>query len=295
VTEQGEVIAARYFDEEIAYRNLEQIIHAVLLSSADLSRKNSMEERPDWAEAMETISQDAYATYRELVFEDPDFIQFFQEATPIGELASLNIGSRPPKRTASDRIEDLRAIPWVFSWMQSRITLPGWYGVGTSLTNFANKSPHNIELMQEMYYSWPFFTAMLDNSQMSLAKADMEIGAKYATLVTDQKIATRIYGAIRNEFEKTVNIINTITASKALLDNSPVLQKSIRLRNPYVDPISYIQVELLRRLRALPSDEEVAQVNNPSKTAEINEQRQELQAAVLLSINGVAASLKNTG
>jgi phosphoenolpyruvate carboxylase len=281
VTEQGEVIAARYFDEEIAYRNLEQIVHAVIISSAELPRTDNLDEQPDWVDAMEAMSKDALSAYRKLVFDDPDFVQFFQEATPIGELASLNIGSRPPKRTATDRIEDLRAIPWVFSWMQCRITLPGWYGVGTALDNFARASSSNLALLQKMYTKWPFFAATLDNCQMSLAKADMHIGAKYATLVKDQELADRIFGEIRKEYDTTVSIINRITNSAALLDNNRVLQNTIRLRNPYVDPLSYIQVELLRRLRALPPEE--------------SETSRELQASVLLSINGVAAGLKNTG
>jgi phosphoenolpyruvate carboxylase len=281
VTEQGEVIAARYFDEEIAYRNLEQIVNAVLLSSADLKRTDTITQQPEWADAMDIIADDALKAYRALVFDDPGFVTFFQETTPIGELASLNIGSRPPKRTATDRIEDLRAIPWVFSWMQSRITLPGWYGVGTALNNFARQSEDKLKLLQNMYESWPFFTATLDNCQMSLAKADMHIGGKYTTLAKDQELALRIFGDIRREYELTVAIINKTTKSKALLDSNPVLQNTIRLRNPYVDPISYIQVELLRRLRALGAEE--------------TNQKREMQANVLLSINGVAAGLKNTG
>ena len=289
VTEQGEVIAARYFDEEIAYRNLEQIVHAVLISSAELPRSDSFEERPEWVVAMDAISDTAFRAYRSLVFENRDFVRFFQEATPIGELASLNIGSRPPKRTASDRIEDLRAIPWVFSWMQSRITLPGWFGVGTALSSFAEQSAGNIGLLQDMYDSWPFFKATLDNCQMSLAKADMHIGSKYASLAKDRELSDRIFGSIKAEYEKTVTIVNKVTKSNALLDNSPV-----RLRNPYVDPLSYIQVDLLKRMRDLPSEDEVSALP-PQQQAECSAMRAELQAAVLLSINGVAASLKNTG
>jgi phosphoenolpyruvate carboxylase len=293
VTEQGEVIAARYFDEEIAYRNLEQVMHAVLVSSADLHRLEQANDKPAWSEAMNRISADAIQAYRSLVFDDPEFITFFQEATPIGELASLNIGSRPPKRTASDRIEDLRAIPWVFSWMQSRITLPGWYGVGTALGNFANESTNNVRMLQEMYLSWPFFTTTLDNCQMSLAKADMRIGARYATLVKNSELSNRIFGQIKAEYVRTVKVINLITKSDALLDNNPVLQNTIRLRNPYVDPISLIQVELLKRLRDLKPDNPLA--SNDNTTEDINQQIDDLRTAVLLSINGVAAGLKNTG
>ncbi len=285
ITEQGEVISSRYFDQEIAYRNLEQITHAVLTASAPGS-EGAKRENPDWAAVMDEVSDTAFTAYRSLVYGDPDFVRYFQEATPVGELAQLNIGSRPPKRTASDKIEDLRAIPWVFSWMQSRHTLPGWYGVGTALSAYADQSPAHLERLQTMYKQWPFFATTIDNAQMSLAKADMEIAARYAALVTDRAIADRIYGAIAAEYEKSVAVIRRITGLDALLDNQPVLQKSIRLRNPYVDPLSYLQVELLKRLRALPSDDN----SEETKIA-----RRDLRAAVLLSINGVAAGMKNTG
>ena len=223
-----------------------------------------------------------------LVYEDPDFVRFFQETTPIGELSQLNIGSRPPKRTASDRIEDLRAIPWVFSWMQSRYTLPGWYGLGTAMEQYASQSSENLERLQTMYREWTFFTTMLDNAQMSLAKADMDIAARYAGLVQDQAMGERLFATIREEYERCVAVLCRVTGREALLDNSPVLQKSIRLRNPYVDPLSHLQVELLRRLRAVPPSE-------PDEDVELHAQRRDLRAAVLLSINGVAAGLKNTG
>ena len=285
ITEQGEVIAARYFDQEIAYRNLEQIVHAVLMASAEQGSGNG-KTPPQWARAMDEVSDAAFHAYRALVYDDPQFVRFFQEATPVGELAQLNIGSRPPKRTSSDRIEDLRAIPWVFSWMQSRFTLPGWYGVGAALAGYADQSPAHLTRLREMYRRWPFFATMLDNAQMSLAKADLDIAARYARLVGDQAMAQRIYEKIAGEFRRSVDIICRITEQEALLDNQPVLQKSIRLRNPYVDPLSYLQVELLRRLRALPPE---------GDSEELKAQRRDLRAAVLLSINGVAAGVKNTG
>lgn len=288
ITEQGEVISSRYFDQEIAYRNLEQIVHAVLTASGPPAPNHggAGKENDEWAAVMDEVSDTAFTAYRALVYGDSDFVRYFQEATPIGELAQLNIGSRPPKRTASDRIEDLRAIPWVFSWMQSRHTLPGWYGVGTALTAYADQSPAHLERLQAMYKQWPFFATTIDNAQMSLAKADMEIAARYAALVTDETIRQRIYGAVAAEYEKSVAIISRITSLDALLDNQPVLQKSIRLRNPYVDPLSYLQVELLKRLRALPSGD---------ASEDIKIARRDLRAAVLLSINGVAAGMKNTG
>lgn len=293
ITEQGEVIAARYFDQEIAYRNLEQIVHAVLTASTQTSHPGQIAPRPEWARAMEAASTAAFAAYRGLVYDDPEFIRFFVEATPIGELAQLNIGSRPPKRTASDRIEDLRAIPWVFSWMQSRFTLPGWFGVGAGLGAFADESAENLDTLRRMYREWPFFTTTLDNTEMSLAKADMDIAERYVSLVRDKSAGERIFARIKAEYDASVRVVCAITQSDALLDKNPVLQKSIRLRNPYVDPLSYLQVELLRRLRALPSaagdeiDEDWRSI--------IHSQRQDLLSAVLLSINGVAAGMKNTG
>ncbi|HEY3781400.1 MAG TPA: phosphoenolpyruvate carboxylase [Fimbriimonadaceae bacterium] len=280
ITEQGEVISSRYFDEDIAYRNLEQIIDAVLIASAPVSRGPDTQQLEGWEKIVAGMSDQAFTKYRKLVAEDPDFVTFFYEATPINELSQLNIGSRPPRRTGSAKIEDLRAIPWVFSWMQCRVVLPGWYGLGTGLVSFAN-SPENLEQLKEMYRSWDFFSTMIDNAQMSLAKADMAIAAHYITLVKDQKMARRIFAELTNEFELTRTHILAITGQQHLLENTPVLQRSIRVRNPYVDPLSYLQVELLKRLRALkPKDEEV---------------RAKLLSGTLLAVNGIAAGLKNTG
>ena len=288
ITEQGEVIATRYSDEEIAARNLEQIVHAVLLSGASKRKSGSPSVAPpEWSEAMNALSDTAFHSYRALVYEDADFVRFFQQATPVGELSQLNIGSRPPKRTASDRIQDLRAIPWVFSWMQSRVTLPGWYGVGTALQAFIVQSDTHLALLQIMYKEWPFFATMLDNAQMSLAKADMDIASRYATLVTDISLSQRIFGKIKAEYALCIETICAVTNQHALLDNSPRLQRSITLRNPYVDPLSYLQVELLKRLRALSTGDDISD--------DQKEQRRDLRAAVLLSVNGVAAGLKNTG
>lgn len=288
ITEQGEVIAARYFDEDIAYRNLEQIVNAVISASAKIAYVDPDHE---WFAAMERMTAVSLKSYRDLVYEDPDFARFFHEITPIGELSQLNIGSRPPKRTSSDRIEDLRAIPWVFSWMQSRITLPGWYGLGTAIQSFIEESPQNIEVLRSMYRDWPFFAITIHNAEMSLAKADMDIAAKYASLMQNADVRDKIFQRITSEYRKTRDGICAIANVSALLDANPVLQKSIKLRNPYVDPLSYIQVELLARLRALPAEEDVPESDQNSN----RESRRNLRAAILLSINGVAAGLKNTG
>jgi len=282
MTEQGEVIAARYFDEEIAYRNLEQVVHAVLTSSNDEGHLD--EHSKQWEEAMDEMSKTSIESYRGLVYGDPDFLEFFHESTPIGELSQLNIGSRPPKRTASDRVEDLRAIPWVFSWMQSRYTLPGWYGLGSALSSYAGQSPAHLARLQKMYKEWAFFTTTLDNAEISLVKADMTIARKYASLVKNEAIRDRIFTQIEAEYERTVSAICLISGMSSLLDSNPVLQHSIRLRNPYVDPLSYLQIEFLRRFRELAANE-----------GDVEAERAELLSAVLLSVNGVAAGLKNTG
>lgn len=297
ITEQGEVIAFRYFEPDLAYRNLEQIVHAVLMASRpDQSlTTDTVAENPqlaDWERRMAAVAELSRAKYKGLVYDDPEFLGFFQAVTPIGELSQLNIGSRPPKRTGSSRIEDLRAIPWVFSWMQCRIVLPGWYGLGTGLKAFTETAPENAALLRQMYKSWEFFSTMIDNAQMSLAKADLHIAARYITLAGNVSAADRIFADLCAEYEETRAQILALTGQSELLDTTPVLQRSIQLRNPYVDPLSYLQVELLRRLRAMPEQAEPISGGDEDLR---REQRADLLAAVLLSINGIAAGLKNTG
>ena len=297
ITEQGEVIAFRYFEPDLAYRNLEQIVHAVLLASRpERSRIGGATDNDsrlyNWEREIASVAELSRAKYRGLVYDDPEFLGFFQAVTPIGELSQLNIGSRPPKRTGSSRIEDLRAIPWVFSWMQCRIVLPGWYGLGTALKSFTTAVPGNAAMLREMYQSWEFFSTMIDNAQMSLAKADLHIAARYVTLATNTNAAERIFADLCAEYEETLAQILALTGQAELLDATPVLQRSIQLRNPYVDPLSYLQVELLRRLRAHADHSEGKGANED----ELREaQRADLLSAVLLSINGIAAGLKNTG
>ncbi|MBA3943982.1 MAG: phosphoenolpyruvate carboxylase [Herpetosiphonaceae bacterium] len=276
LTEQGEVIFDRYGHPGIAARHLEQLVNALLLTTFDLHTKQVPET---WIAACDELADTSATVYRGLVYDHPRFLEYFHSATPITEIARLNIGSRPSSRGGSGRIEDLRAIPWVFAWMQSRHTLPGWYGLGSALTGYRDQ--HGADgraLLQEMYREWPFFRTLLDNAQMILAKADMRIARSYAALVEDHDLANEIWGRIEDEFELTTTAILEITGQAQLLDNAPTLQLSIERRNPYIDPLSVIQVELLCRLRAA-SDEDV----------------EALREAVLLSINGIAAGLKNTG
>jgi len=275
LTEQGEVIADRYGLPKIAHRHLEQVLHAVLL--AGLERR--ADPPKEWELALDRVAELSRKYYRKLVYETPSFIEYFRAATPINEISRLNLGSRPGSRKKSDRIEDLRAIPWVFSWMQNRHTLPGWYGLGYALESFAAEGNAQLALLQEMYERWPFFRTLLENAQMILGKADMQIAARYAELVPNRAVASDIFGEIQREYQRSSTIICRIAKINRLLDDSPVLQHSIDRRNPYVDPLSFIQVELLRRLR-----------NNPdaSQIAPLEEQ-------ILLTISGIAAGLKNTG
>lgn len=276
ITEQGEVISDRYGMPTIAYRHLEQVINAMLLAgTADPS-----DPPPDWEHALEWMAAASRRAYRALVYEHPDFLPFYRAATPIAEISRLQIGSRPASRTNSGRIEDLRAIPWVFSWMQSRYTLPGWYGLGTAMEQFVAERPdQHLELLRTMYREWPFFRTMIDSAQMILCKADMHIAEQYATLVPDERIAREVFAVIRAEYERTCRMIFDTAQISELLAETPVLQRSIARRNPYIDPMSYIQIELLRRLRADP--------HGPDHTA--------LEDEILLSISGIAAGLKNTG
>ena len=282
LTEQGEVINQKYGLPEIAARNLETTVSAVILASLNGPPPGGGPP-PGWASAMEFISQEAHRGYRSLVYEDPDFLTYFEGATPIEAISELNIGSRPARRSGNSRgIGDLRAIPWVFSWMQARHVLPGWYPLGSALTAFIAQDPAaHTTLLGEMYRAWPFFSSTIDNIQMAMAKADMEIARRYAALVADQTVAQRIFGLIAAEYARTLDVLRTVTGRSALLDNAPVLQSSIILRNPYVDPLSYIQVDLLPRLRACPPTEEAL--------------RMALREATHLTINGIAAGLRNTG
>jgi phosphoenolpyruvate carboxylase len=276
LTEQGESVTNRYTFPDIAHRHLEQIVHAVLLTSGQ--RPSYPEARGGaWQTAMSALSATAERSYRGFIQETPALLRYFNTATPINDIGRLNIGSRPTRRRASDSIADLRAIPWVFAWAQSRTELPGWYALGAALTTWAGEDAARWGLLQTMYRDWPFFTAMIDNAQVSMRKADMSIAAVYATL-SDCADCPEIYPALRAEFERTEAAILRLTGQSDLLDFAPWLQRAIRLRNPYIDPMNFIQVALLNRLRAATGNEAEA-----------------LHDVVLLSVNGIAAGLRSTG
>ncbi|MCM3713799.1 phosphoenolpyruvate carboxylase [Alkalihalobacillus oceani] len=279
ITEQGEVLSSRYLLEDIAYRNLEQAASALLSASAKVS--NEAEPRhfreKAWEEAMEEISRHSLKKYQQLVFGDSDFLTYFKQATPLRELGELNIGSRPMSRKNSERFEDLRAIPWVFAWTQCRQMLPAWYAAGTGLEAFAAKSDENLTLLQEMYQKWPFFQSTVNNLQMALMKADLSTAKEYITLVEDEAMANRIFADIQAEYKRTEDVLLKISGSKQLLDHTPNIQESVHRRNPYVDPLNFLQVNLIQKMR------------------ESDEQSDELLTEVLLTISGIAAGLVNTG
>jgi phosphoenolpyruvate carboxylase len=281
LTEQGEVISNKYGLPPIALRNLELVTSAVL----EATLRPGLHAQPPhdvarWESAIEELSRRAFASYRRIVYEEPGFLTFFQEATPIELLAEMRIGSRPAKRKATSAIEDLRAIPWVFSWTQSRFILPGWLGFGSALEGFHQEDPAGrLALLQDMYARFPFFRALVSNVEMTLAKADMAIARHYAEcLVGDAAVRDRIWGLLEAEYHRSVSMVLLITGEEALLDQMTTLQRSIAVRNPYVDPLSYLQVELLRRLRAGDTGD-----------------RDLLEHALKLTVNGVAAGMKNTG
>ena len=273
ITEQGEVIADRYGRPAIAARHLDQILNAVLLTSFPAEERVD----PAWEWAIDRLAACACRHYRALVYDTPGFFDYFQQATPFTEISKLKIASRPAFRGAARTIDQLRAIPWVFSWMQSRHTLPGWYGFGSAVGDFLLDHGGDIGQLQQMYQRWPLWRTLVDNVQMILAKADLTIARLYADLVTDAALADDIFRRIETEYHTTVDFICKITGHSRLLDNYPVLQSSIERRNPFVDPLSFVQLALLKRLRASSQPDD------------------ELLTAALESINGIASGLKNTG
>lgn len=270
ITEQGEVIAAKYGSPESAMTNLEAMASATLLASLE-PEQLAPADAERFAAAMDRISETAFRSYRGLVYETPGFTTFFRQMTPIAEIAGLKIGSRPASRKKSDAIEDLRAIPWVFSWAQARVMLPGWYGVGAALEAFEDKG-----LLREMASAWPLFRATLDNMEQVLAKSDMGIASHYAALVEDGELRDGIFGRIRSGWQQTHDALLQVTRQTRLLEKHPLLETSIRLRLPYIEPLNLLQIELMKRHRAGEEDSRIGE-------------------GILLSINAIATALRNSG
>ena len=280
ITEQGEVIGDRYGHPAIAERHLQQVVHAVLIASAPEHHRLQIQPKREWLAAMEELSATSYRAYRGLIYETPELLTYWSQATPLDEISQMRIGSRPSRRTGAATFESLRAIPWGFSWMQCRHVLPGWLGVGEALADFGSEAAGS-SLLREMYREWPFFRNLLDNSQVSMAQADMGIARLYAGLVTEPKVRDLIFGRVEAAFERSRAAILQTTDQRGLLDNDPVLQRSVQRRNPYIDPMNFIQVALLRRLRALPDPESA--------------EAERIRDTIFLTINGIASGLKNTG
>ena len=278
LTEQGEVIASKYANPEIGRRNLETLVAATLEATMLKPTKPAPKTFLEVADALSAVSTKAY---RALVYETPGFTEYFFAATPLKELAQLNIGSRPASRKALQKIEDLRAIPWSFSWGQCRLTLPGWYGFGSAVTAYLGDGPvktrkARLALLQRMNREWPFFRTLLSNMDMVLAKSDLALGSRYAELVDDKRVRHRIFGTIEAEWHRTVDALNQITTERHRLASNPGLARSIRHRFPYIDPLHHLQLELIRRYRLGHAGERV-------------------QRGIHLSINGISAALRNTG
>ncbi len=275
ITEQGEVLTWKYSDPVLAEWNLELMIAASLEALASPDAQQT-QESSGWHGAMESMSQSAYAYYRKHIADNPDVLIYFEQATPVNELENMQIGSRPSRRSQSRCLEDLRAIPWVFGWMQSRHAVPAWFGVGHAIETFIGQAPGNAAVLREMMAHFPLFSELVRNVELAMAKADLTIARLYAGLVEDKNIRDRVFSLLEEEFLRTRQALLSITGEKELLEGNPVLSRSIRLRNPYVDPMSMVQVDLLRRKRG-------------------GENTDILNYALGATINGIAAGLHNTG
>ena len=279
LTEQGEVISTKYGNPDTGRRNLEVLLAATLEASLT-DHENRIEPAEQFHEVMDQLSSLAFNAYRGLVYETPGFTTYFRQSTVVSEIATLNIGSRPASRKASERIEDLRAIPWVFSWAQCRLMLPGWYGFGAAVDGYLQANPAGpaagLQTLRRMVHAWPFFKSLLSNMDMVLAKTDLAIASRYAELVTDAELRDRIFTQIKVEWTLTRQHLLAILEQDDFLADNPLLKRSLQLRSPYMDPLNHLQVELLKRYRAGETDERMAR-------------------GIHLSINGVASGLRNSG
>lgn len=279
ITEQGEVISLKYANLEIAERNLEQLITSVLNTHFHRHEQQPESRQAErWEEYAEQIAHASSGFYRNLVYETPDFIKFFRQATPIDLIENLRLGSRPSRRSNSNDLSNLRAIPWVFSWTQSRHFIPAWYGLGHGLQEFLESHPDDgMSVLRQMYHHWPFFAVVIDNAEASLAKTDLYIARRYDALCRPASLREAISGRIETEYQRTVRYVLEITESKHLLERQPVLSESIRLRNPYVDPLNFLQIRFLEQWR---------RARKPSP---------ELHRLLQMTVGGIAFGMKSTG
>ncbi|MGH7198112.1 MAG: phosphoenolpyruvate carboxylase, partial [Candidatus Omnitrophota bacterium] len=281
LTEQGEVVSQKYANAVIAGRNLEQLVSAVVWTNLVNKRETEHNKKiPVWENRMEILSELSYRSYRGLVFETPGFLDFYRQGTPIRVLQMSRIGSRPASRAGEETIENLRAIPWVFSWIQSRYIISAWYGIGHALDTYSEeRGPKGLEELREMYEEWPFFRSLLDNVRVSLAKTDLTIAGQYAELVEDAELRDRIHGEVVSEYRRAISRVLEISSQSELLGFHATLKDSIRLRNPYVDPLNDIQLRFLREIG----------------TERSEEARRKMGEILLLTVNGIASGMKSTG
>ena len=297
LTEQGEVLNFKYSDVVLAERSLELMIAASLDAVArpdlrahrvagDTTAHLTGEILPEWETTLDHLAEVSFHRYREDILENPDTFDYFQQGTPVAELEHAKIGSRPDKRSGKRSLADLRAIPWVFGWMQSRHLVPAWYGVGTALENFARDNTGGLDLLRTMLRDFPLFIDMLRNVEMALAKSDFGIARLYASLGPDRALADRVFAMLEAEFDRARSMVLLITGQSDLMEQNQVLARSIRLRNPYVDPMSWIQVELLRRKHTGVTGAEASALDHDEA---------QLNRAITATINGISAGLRNTG
>ncbi len=282
VTEQGEVITSKYSTPAVGRRNLERLLAATMEATL-ADQEHAEEPTTAFHPVMDRLSSLAFDAYRKLVYETPGFTQYFHQSTPLSEIATLNIGSRPSSRATSGRIEDLRAIPWVFSWAQCRVLLPGWYGFGSAVDAFLDETPGGMDTLQRMAQSWPFFRMLLSNMDMVLGKSDMAVASRYAELVSDVALRKQIFGTIEAEWRRTRDALLTVTGQTYVLADNPTLERSFANRVPYMDPLNHLQIALLRRHRARTNSSDRDQPEN------------RIERGIHLTINGISAGLRNSG
>jgi len=274
------VIASKYSTPEVGRRNLEILLAAAIEASLPVDAHDATDTR-EFHPLMERLSALAFRAYRALVYETPDFAQYFRESTPLSEIATLNIGSRPAARGGSNRIEELRAIPWVFSWAQNRVLLPGWYGFGTAVAEYLREVPDAMDTLRRMNRTWLFFRSMISNMDMVLAKSDLAVASRYSELVGDTELRQQIFGRIEAEWHRTRDAVLSINEQSKLLADNPQLERSIANRFPYMDPLNHLQIALLRRHR--------------EHAAENGAADERLVTGIHLTINGISAGLRNSG
>jgi len=275
ITEQGEVINFKYADSSLALRNLELMV-AASLETLIAGENTKAKSQTEWEEALDVMAKDSFAYYQEKIADNPDIIPYFEQATPVLEFELAKIGSRPSRRRESRSLDDLRAIPWGFGWIQSRHLLPGWFGVGYALERFCKRNDKRLELLRRMMREFPVFTDMIRNVEMALVKVDLPLARLYAELVDDEGLRDRVFGMVTEEYRRTRSMVLKVTGQELLLETNPDLARSLSLRNPYVDPMSLIQIELLKRKRS-------------------GDDSEELNYALATTIHGIAAGLRNTG